>query len=134
MRISELSERSGVSVRNLKRYIQLGLLRPPVGRTRAASYSEDHLKEVTRIQAMQREGRSLEEIGQTMAAAGTERRTSNARSTQATDLRVVAVSEQVFISFLRDSKGVPPSVQEEIIHLVSQTLRNRRKRVKAGPR
>ena len=53
MRISELSEASGVPVATLKYYLREGLLPPgeSLGATRA-DYSEDHLRRVRLVRAL----------------------------------------------------------------------------------
>lgn len=51
MRIQELSERTGVTVRNIRRYTHLGMLSRPVGKTRYASYTSQHIAELHDIQA-----------------------------------------------------------------------------------
>ena len=68
MKIDELSRVSGVSVRNIRMYIEERLLRPPTGRTRAASYSETHRSDLARIQALRASGWGLERIREEMRA------------------------------------------------------------------
>lgn len=41
--LSEFSRISGVSVRNIRAYIQAGAVPRPIGRTRGARYTEEHL-------------------------------------------------------------------------------------------
>lgn len=66
MKIDELSRVSGVSVRSIRMYIDERVLRPPVGRTRAASYSEIHRRDLARIQALRASGWGLEQIREEM--------------------------------------------------------------------
>jgi DNA-binding transcriptional MerR regulator len=64
MNIRELSDASGVSVRNIKLYIAERLLAPPTGRTRGAVYSEVHKRELLQIRALHEQGFSVERIRQ----------------------------------------------------------------------
>ena len=66
MKIDELSRVSGVTVRNIRKYIDERILRPPLGRTRAASYSESHRRDLARIQALRASGWGLDQIRQEM--------------------------------------------------------------------
>jgi len=62
LKIEELSRVSGVSVRNIRKYIDARILPPPIGRTRAASYSESHRRDLARIQALRASGWGLDQV------------------------------------------------------------------------
>lgn len=131
MRIAELAERSGVSVRNLKRYIELGLINPPVGRTRAASYSQVHLQEVDEVQALLLKGLSLADIRR--KRSGASERSSASHAVAVADLRVVTINTDVIVGFL-DSGRTPASLQKEIIKKVAEVLQQNPKQVKTRTR
>lgn len=60
--IDELEEKSGVSARTIRYYIQMGLLPPPVGPRRDARYDKRHTDGLAEIRRRQRDGALLEEI------------------------------------------------------------------------
>lgn len=59
---TQLSELSGVSPRNIRFYIQLGLVDRPVGERRSAYYNDRHLERLLRIKHLTQEGLSLEAV------------------------------------------------------------------------
>lgn len=81
MNINELSAVTGVSTRNIKRFIHERLLAPPDGKTRAARYSDDHRRDLLRIRSLQSGGWTIEQIrdelrtdrGEKMAMANADR-------------------------------------------------------------
>ena len=73
--IGELAERTGVSRRTVRFYVQRGLIDPPVGLGRASHYTAQHAEQIGRVAALQRGGLRLEDIsdlpaGKQAAAAG----------------------------------------------------------------
>ncbi|MFD0882905.1 MerR family transcriptional regulator [Variovorax dokdonensis] len=62
----ELSELTGVSARTIKRYVNLRLIHPAVGRTRAAVYDESHRADVMRVHALRAAGWGYERIREEM--------------------------------------------------------------------
>lgn len=60
--ISELGDAAGVSRRTVRFYVQRGLLPPPEGLGRAASYTGRHLARLLQIKAWQEQGVPLDEI------------------------------------------------------------------------
>ncbi len=60
----ELAALSGLPRRTIRYYIQLGLVDRPLGETRAAHYSWQHLSRLLRIRELTERGNSLEQIGQ----------------------------------------------------------------------
>ena len=61
--LDQLAELAGVNRRTVRYYIQLGLLDPPVGQTRAAHYTWRHLKQLLEVRGYTEQGFSLERIG-----------------------------------------------------------------------
>jgi DNA-binding transcriptional MerR regulator len=62
--IGELAERTGVSRRTVRFYVQKGLIAPPEGRGRGSGYTEAHVEQVLRVRQLQREGLVLDTIRQ----------------------------------------------------------------------
>jgi DNA-binding transcriptional MerR regulator len=60
--IHALCEATGISRRTVRYYIQLGLLMPPAGETRSATYSPAHVRRLREIQAARQAGMTLQEI------------------------------------------------------------------------
>jgi len=60
---SEIARRAGVSVRTLRYYDQIGLLRPQRGPKGARLYGKEHLIRLQQIRLLQFVGLSLEQIG-----------------------------------------------------------------------
>ncbi|HEX6558894.1 MAG TPA: MerR family transcriptional regulator, partial [Longimicrobiales bacterium] len=68
LKVGELAERTGLTVRALHHYEQLGLL-VPAGRTPAGHrlYSDASVAQLQKIAALKQLGMSLEEIGRWLA-------------------------------------------------------------------
>jgi DNA-binding transcriptional MerR regulator len=62
MTISELAERTGMTVRNIRAHQTRGLLPPPVVRGRTGYYSQEHVARIELTREMQAEGLNLEAI------------------------------------------------------------------------
>lgn len=62
MTISQLARRSGIPTRRIRYYVSERLLPPPIGRGRAAYYTERHLARLQQIAAMREVNLSLDEI------------------------------------------------------------------------
>ncbi|HYE85639.1 MAG TPA: MerR family transcriptional regulator [Vicinamibacterales bacterium] len=67
--IGELADRTGVSRRTVRFYVQRGLIAPPVGRGRGSGYTAQHLEQIARVLRLQREGLPLETIAQLPAGS-----------------------------------------------------------------
>jgi len=63
----ELATLAGVPRRTLRYYIQLGLIDPPVGQTRAAYYTWQHLHRLLEIRRLTEQGFSLERVQELLA-------------------------------------------------------------------
>jgi DNA-binding transcriptional MerR regulator len=70
--IDELSQRVGMSVRNLREWRTLGLLPPAEMRGRVGYYDDSYVERVERIQQLHAEGFTLELIRRLLDAGGTE--------------------------------------------------------------
>lgn len=62
MTISELAERTGMTVRNIRAHQTRGLLPPPVVRGRTGYYNDDHVARIELTRELQAEGLNLEAI------------------------------------------------------------------------
>ena len=60
----ELAGLANVPRRTLRYYIQLGLVDRPIGETRAAYYTWQHLKQLLEIRALTEQGFSLERVAE----------------------------------------------------------------------
>lgn len=66
--LTQLSEQSGVPERNVRFYIQKGLVDRPEGEKRGAFYTSRHLEQLLRIRQWREAGLSLEAIAELLAA------------------------------------------------------------------
>jgi DNA-binding transcriptional MerR regulator len=60
--IGELAEKSGISRRTVRFYVQKGLVDAPLGRGRSSGYTQHHLEQIQRVRLFQREGLELDQI------------------------------------------------------------------------
>ena len=64
--LDQLAELAGVNRRTIRYYIQLGLIDRPIGETRAAYYTWQHLKQLLEVRGYTEQGFSLERIAELM--------------------------------------------------------------------
>ena len=64
--LDQLADLAGVNRRTVRYYIQLGLVDRPIGETRAAHYTWQHLKQLLEVRGYTEQGFSLERIGELM--------------------------------------------------------------------
>jgi len=60
--IAELAQRTGVSRRTVRFYVQRGLIPPPYGRGRGRHYGDEHLEALLRVRALKAEGHTLADL------------------------------------------------------------------------
>lgn len=65
--LDELAAAAEVNPRTIRYYIQLQLLDPPQGQTRAARYTLQHLQRLAAIKKLTDQGLSLERVAQVLA-------------------------------------------------------------------
>ncbi|HEY0390609.1 MAG TPA: MerR family transcriptional regulator [Solirubrobacterales bacterium] len=70
MTISELAQRTGMTVRNIRAHQTRGLLPPPVVRGRTGYYNDDHMARIELTREMQADGLNLEAIRRVLDAGG----------------------------------------------------------------
>lgn len=62
--IREVADRTGVSTRTVRYYVQRGLIDPPQGRGRGNHYCRRHIDQILRVRRLQREGVPLHNMTQ----------------------------------------------------------------------
>jgi DNA-binding transcriptional MerR regulator len=67
MRIDELAQRSGVASGTIRFYQREGLIPPPEREGRVAYYSDEHLRRLERVRALQAQGLPLSMVGDLLA-------------------------------------------------------------------
>jgi DNA-binding transcriptional MerR regulator len=67
LRIDDLAQRSGLASGTIRFYQREGLIPPPEREGRVAYYSEDHLRRLERIRALQGQGLPLSVVGDLLA-------------------------------------------------------------------
>ncbi len=65
--LDRLAELTGVNRRTVRYYIQLGLVDRPIGETRAAHYTWEHLQQLLAIRKLTEQGFSLERVREVLA-------------------------------------------------------------------
>lgn len=122
--VGELAKRSGLTVRALHHYEQLGLLRPS-GRTEAnyRLYSDEDVLTLHRILAYRQMGLPLKDIGPLLAPGGApplldilERQIDTVRQQLAEQQRLLATLERVA---RRARQGSGPELTNELLDLMS---------------
>jgi len=63
----ELLKAGGVSDRQLRYFIKCGAVRPPIGKTRGASYTLEHLSQVKRVVQLQKNGMTVAQVAEAYA-------------------------------------------------------------------
>ena len=66
--VGELAALGGVSRRTVRYYVQEGLLAPPDGLGRGASYGEGHLERLLKVRSLQEQGLTLDEVRHALRA------------------------------------------------------------------
>jgi DNA-binding transcriptional MerR regulator len=66
--LDELATAAGVNARTIRYYIQLELIDPPVGQTRAARYTWQHLRRLLEVKRLTEQGFSLERVREVLHA------------------------------------------------------------------
>lgn len=117
--IGELADRTGLSRRAIRFYVQRGLLEPPSGKGRGSEYEQSHVDRLIRIKGLQEAGHSLEAIKQIMAGKqadtpvprGHQRVSSRRRPTMEAGLWTrVKVAEGIELNF--DATRFSPTVED----------------------
>jgi DNA-binding transcriptional MerR regulator len=67
LRIDDLAQRSGIASGTIRFYQREGLIPPPEREGRVAYYSDEHLRRLERIQALQAQGLPLSVVGDLLA-------------------------------------------------------------------
>ena len=76
MTLAELADASGLAARTIRFYIARGLLDGPVKAGRAAAYTPEHLARLEKIKKLQSQGRTLSDIGSSLAGVVPEKKSA----------------------------------------------------------
>jgi DNA-binding transcriptional MerR regulator len=74
--LEELATAAGVNARTVRYYIQLSLLDPPVGQTRAARYTWQHLRRLLEVKRLTEQGFSLDRVRELLESPAPTARTA----------------------------------------------------------
>lgn len=110
--IGELAERTHVTPRTIRYYVELGLLPPPHGTGRAAGYGPEHIDRLRTIRKLQHARLSLEEIRDQLASMTPETQEYLAASA----VQLGSASE--YLATLRDQ--MPPVAREPSTHYLAK--------------
>lgn len=97
--IHELSEETGVTQRNIRSYIDQGLLPPAFGTTRAAYYTDAHLTRLLDIRRLLLEKNPLRVIKRILDASPTEAIIKSVRGDRRRVLVFVEIGEGMWVCY-----------------------------------
>ncbi|WP_413816724.1 helix-turn-helix domain-containing protein [Piscinibacter gummiphilus] len=122
--MNELCEASGASPRRIRYYVQQALLPPPVGKGRAARYSEEHLFRLQQLLPLSEQGMSAKALVKARAIP----LQSPLRSDTPTGSVEILARQRVgdFLQILIDRSMSPLSLQQERELLDQLSLRARK--------
>jgi DNA-binding transcriptional MerR regulator len=115
MKIDELSASSGVKPRSIRQYIALGLMSPPSGRTRSATYSASHLADLLTIRKLLLQGMTFAEIKAEMGRPGMNEKRASPNAIEVGAMRVFEVADGVVLMFNSAKKQLPKRTQDLLI-------------------
>ena len=124
MNIGELSDRTGVSRRTIRLYVQRGMLPAPFGKGRGSSYGKEHLGGLEKIRKLQDAGHSLEAIRKIVSGIQMEEIEPSAP-------RIRPVMKAELWTRLRVAKGVELHIDAAAYEATPQQLRELREAVDA---
>ena len=114
LRMDELSTACGITPRNIRRYITLGLIAPPKGRTRNATYNASHLADLLTVRTLLLKGLSLQQAkGEMSVARGLPKRLPAGGS--GAFLRWIPVVKGVSLVFDVGGQELPKTTQDDLI-------------------
>ena len=116
MHIGELAERTGLSLRTIRHYDEVGLL-PATGRTNGGFrvYSEDDLERLTLIKAMKPLGFSLEEMAEILSILPA---LESAGTSQEVQARLAEISQQAILQRAKMARNLAQA--DEFIERISR--------------
>ena len=117
MHIGELAERTGLSLRTIRHYDEVGLL-PATGRTSGGFrvYSEDDLERLTVIKTMKPLGFSLEEMAEILCILPSH---EGAGTGQAEQARLAEIAQQAILQRAKMARNLAQA--DEFIERISRT-------------
>ena len=114
LRMDELSAACGITPRNIRRYITLGLIAPPAGRTRSATYDASHLADLFSVRTMLLKGLTLLQVKEEMLRDRTLLSKRQSAEVGAL-LRLVRVAKGVSLMFEVGGHELPKSTQDALV-------------------
>jgi len=120
MDITQLSEASGVSVRNIKRFIELGLVDPPVGKTRGARYTARHLADLEKVKQAQAKGFTVGKLASVLDKKAQEGRL---RPSSQLSFLIFPIGGHMHLLIDQDHTKLAKEVQQAVVKEMRQTYR-----------
>ena len=115
MKIDDLSTSSGVKPRSIRKYIALGLLSPPSGRTRSATYSSSHLADLLTVRKLLLQGMTLAQIKAEMGRPGADAKRAAHNAIAVDAMRVFEVADGVVLMFNTAKKQLSTRTQNLLV-------------------
>lgn len=115
MRIDVLSAASGVKPRSIRQYIARGLVSPPSGRTRSATYSASHLADLLTIRKLLLQGMTLDQVKAEMGRAGADAKHAAPNAIEVGAMRVFEVADGVVLMFNTAKKHLSARAQDLLV-------------------
>ena len=117
MHIGELAERTGLSLRTIRHYDEVGLL-PATGRTNGGFrvYSEDDLERLTVIKTMKPLGFSLDEMSEILSILPPH---EGAGASQEAQARLAEISQRAILQRAKMARNLAQA--DEFIERISRT-------------
>jgi DNA-binding transcriptional MerR regulator len=111
--VEELSERTGISVRNLRFYTTRGLVPPPTKRGRSAVYGREHVARFELLQDLQAHGLNLAAIERYFEGIPSDA-TAEQIALQRVTLRPVTAGAGLSLRSERPARGVPADLLRDM--------------------
>ena len=121
--IEELESISGINRRNIRFYIQQGVLAVPEGSGRAARYTIDHLEQLRSIKALQAEGFTLSRIKEMRIKTENALLTHRPLGTPITRTEI-GVVPGIFVSFIHETCNLNAKDMTDIVCELAKVLKS----------
>jgi len=118
--IEELGALTGTSRRNIRFYIQEGLLPPPEGQRRGARYTHDHLELLVMIKRLQEQGLTLDGIRRVIGQGKVPEAPARGGSGSIQILSRLTVASGVELQIEAGVAGLSPEQVRELMESVSE--------------
>ena len=121
--IGELADKTGVSRRTVRYYVQRGLIDPPDGLGRGSAYVEKHVGQIQRVVRLQREGLDLGTIQQ--VPAGLEPPATASRAAPEVVIRI-PIAEGIRLELDAGNHPPAPDVLDKLAEACARILRSKK--------